>query len=256
MYYSFKELLSKETKLVGGTVSTAAYDMAESVAFLGADFAVIEGEHGLLNNRDIVRLLRAFETYKFPKIVSVPEANKYHVEMVLNMGADCVILPCVKSAEDAREVVALTKFAPDGIRSAFPCVRAGRYGGKSAADFFAEANQNICVGFRLGHPGVLKNIEEIAAVPGVDFFDINLYDLSLHMGKGGHIDAELKAYVNDLAAKVHNAGKKLGGFVYNIEDAKDLLKNAYDYVAHGTVDSLVLADLKRNLPYIMEGFWK
>src|SRR5205085_7237377 len=95
---------------------------------------------------------------------------------------------------------------PLGIRGFGPGLAAARWG-MSGTDYAKFANENVLVIVIIEQKQAIDNIEEIAAVPGVDVMFIGANDLSFSLGVGGKLNDPLveEAYVKVLAAgKKHN----------------------------------------------------
>jgi 2-keto-3-deoxy-L-rhamnonate aldolase RhmA len=89
-------------------------------------------------------------------------------------------VPLVRDAKETAAIVKATRFPSSGTRSFGP-VRAGRYG-LDNEDYFRRANDQVVVVLILETLEALDNLEEIAAVDGVDALYVGPYDLSLSLG--------------------------------------------------------------------------
>jgi 4-hydroxy-2-oxoheptanedioate aldolase len=96
----------------------------------------------------------------------------------LDLGAYCIIVPLVNTAEDAARAVAACRYPPVGIRSSGP-VRAVHYGG---ADYLAKANDEIVIMAMIETKEGLANLDAICATPGLDAVYIGPSDLAFALG--------------------------------------------------------------------------
>src|SRR5207247_2379515 len=102
------------------------------------------------------------------------------IQRALDMGAMGIVVPMVKSVAEAQQVVAATRFPPQGTRSFGP-LRAGRYTFDSQ-DYFERANDNILTVLILETKEAVDSLDALAALPGVDGLYVGEYDLSLSLG--------------------------------------------------------------------------
>jgi 4-hydroxy-2-oxoheptanedioate aldolase len=91
-----------------------------------------------------------------------------------------IVVPMVKTASEARQIVAATRYPPQGARS-FGGLRASHYTFDNE-DYFNRANNEILVMLILETREGVDNLEEIIAVPGVDVIFLGTMDLCLALG--------------------------------------------------------------------------
>jgi 4-hydroxy-2-oxoheptanedioate aldolase len=91
-----------------------------------------------------------------------------------------VLVPMVKTADEAQVIVDATRYPPQGRRGWGP-LRASQYTVDNE-DYFYQANDNILVFLLIETREAVENLEAIAAVPGVDVLYIGMWDLCLSMG--------------------------------------------------------------------------
>lgn len=156
--------------------------VAELLASAGMDWLIIETEHNAVDASDVERMLRAIDaagTGTVP-IVRVPSQDPVPIQKALDIGAQGVLVPMIKTAEEARAVVAATRYPPEGSRGFGP-LRGSRYTFDSR-DYFDRANENMLVGFVLETREAVDNLEEVCSVDGVDLLYLGFADLSLSLG--------------------------------------------------------------------------
>lgn len=142
------------------------------------DWIWIDAQHGQLGYQDTVAMVRACNLIDRPAFVRVPWLEPGHIGLVLDMGADGVIVPCVDTPEMARAAVRVAKFPPVGGRS---------YGGRRAIDrqgrnYSNTANQDVLLVVQIESPEAIDNVDAIAATDGVDALFLGTDDIILHRG--------------------------------------------------------------------------
>jgi 2-keto-3-deoxy-L-rhamnonate aldolase RhmA len=153
---------------------------AEQMARIGFDYIVIETEHNGLDMAEVQHMLMAINGSDAIPIVRIPNSDQVFIQRSLDIGALGILVPLLRSAEQARTVVQATRYPPEGDRGFGP-LRASHYT-LDYPDYLARANDNILVSFLLETREAMENLEEIIAVPGVDALYLGLWDLYLNHG--------------------------------------------------------------------------
>jgi 2-keto-3-deoxy-L-rhamnonate aldolase RhmA len=184
--------------------------VAELLAYAGFDWLVIETEHSALDAADVQHMLMAMSGTNAVPIVRVQSSNQVFIQRALDIGAMGIVVPLVKSVEEARQVVAATRFPPHGTRSFGP-LRAGHFTFDSQ-DYFERANDNILTILILETRGAVDSLDEIAALPGIDGLYVGEYDLSLSLELNPmHLPLpEIDAVIERLLALTRQTGMAAG----------------------------------------------
>lgn len=160
-----RKLAAGETAL-GFWVSLESPTITEIAATLGLDWVLIDAEHGQLDYKEIIEHTRAARNSQTAVLVRITEIQPGIIKRVLDLGADGIMVPQVNTAEEAALAVRLAKYPPQGIRG-LGGERATRWG-ITKASYLAAANRETMVIPMMETPESARNIEAIAAVPGVD----------------------------------------------------------------------------------------
>jgi staphyloferrin B biosynthesis citrate synthase len=176
--YLKKRLQANET-VYGVFCSTPAALSVEIIAAAGYDFVVIDLEHTLIDARQLAAMLLAARASGITALVRV--ASAYQALQVLDAGAEGVVFPRVASAQVAREAVRACHFAPLGERGLNATCHS-RYGRDDLAEFTNGANECTLVVAMIEDSEGLSNVEEIAAVEGIDVLLEGAADLSQSFG--------------------------------------------------------------------------
>ena len=132
---------------VGCFLGMGSPNVAEQMAHSGFDFIVIEMEHNGLDMAEVQHMLMAINGTDTIPIVRIPSSDQVFIQRSLDIGALGIIVPLLRSADQAREVVRATRYPPDGIRGFGP-LRASHYT-LDYPDYLGRANDNILVSFLL-----------------------------------------------------------------------------------------------------------
>lgn len=210
----------KERPLIGCFVTFALPDIAEYTAALGFDFLLIDNEHGVMEQSVLADMVRASQCADVPAVIRCTEKSYDHIQKALDFGANGVQLPLVNTAEDAKKVVNLATFPPEGKRGVAFLPRAASYGlleDKKAYLKQANATKLICC--QVETKEALDHLDEILAVDGIDVYFIGPGDLSTSLGMNT-TDPQFLEIVEKTIKKITAAGRIAGYYVGNAEAAK------------------------------------
>ena len=90
---------------------------AEVAAMAGADYVVVDQQHGAVDPTAMVAMLQAIRLGGAAALVRVARNDPWIIGNALDLGALGVIVPMVESAEQAAEAVAACRYATQGVRS-------------------------------------------------------------------------------------------------------------------------------------------
>lgn len=168
-------------ELDGLLLPLPAPPLVELGGHLGYDFIVLDAEHGPGDATMLHHHIAAAHAVETAALVRVHGSELATIPRLLDMGADGVMLPDVRTAQDAASAVALTRFAPHGIRGFATGNTAGRWG---LADPVSHALSAPLVVAMIEHPDGIAAVGEIAHVPGIDGIFVGRADLAIAMGVG------------------------------------------------------------------------
>jgi 4-hydroxy-2-oxoheptanedioate aldolase len=153
------------------------------------------------------------------------------IKRYLDIGAQSLLLPYVQSAEEAKNAVRFTRYPRDGVRGVAGSTRAAGYG--RTRDYMRRAHEEICVLVQAETRQALKNLEEIAAVEGVDGVFIGPNDLAADLGYLGNWQhPEVWKAMEDAAKRIRRAGKA-PGILVGESDGRRCLDAGFVFVAVG-----------------------
>ncbi|MGE4063755.1 MAG: HpcH/HpaI aldolase/citrate lyase family protein [Rhodospirillaceae bacterium] len=207
---------------------------AEICAGAGYDWLMFDGEHAPNTLQTLLAQLQAVAAYPVEAVVR-PAANApVLIKQLLDMGFRSLLVPMIDTAEQAKQLVAATRFPPRGIRGvASATSRASGFGADAA--YLADAHHHLCVIPQIESRTALDEIEAIASIEGIDALFIGPGDLagSLgHLGDPGH--ADVQAAIADAFRRIASAGKPAGIFARTAEQARAAFAAGASFVSVGT----------------------
>src|SRR5471032_1325661 len=190
-----------------GWLSVSHGFTAEVMARQGFDALCIDLQHGTAEMGDVLPMLQAISQTDTVPVVRVAWNEPATIMKALDLGAMCIIVPLVNTAEEAALAVAACRYPPVGMRSSGP-VRAVHYGG---ADYQATASGEIIIMAMIETKEGLANLDAICATPGLDAVYIGPADLSFALGmapRADNPDPIHMATCDKILAAAHKAGIK------------------------------------------------
>lgn len=214
-----KELFQKiESKnvVIGSHVTCNDPLLTEIIGNAGFDYLWIDTEHTYIEKTTLISHLLAARACRIPAFVRIPWNDQVLAKPILDMGADGIIFPMIKTPEDAQYAVKSCTYPPDGFRGYGPR-RATQFGKWSTSDYVNNKYGNVVKLIQIETKEAVKNIDEIANTPGVDIIVIGPMDLSGAYGKLGQTqDEEIRKIYRYVAERGRAAGKpvlvSVGGY--------------------------------------------
>lgn len=209
----------------------AEYELA---SLMGFDGLWLDMEHSKVGMETAEGLMRAARVGTTDVMVRVAKGEFLRLGRALEAGAQGILYPRCDNAEEAKQVVAWSKFHPLGHRGADGANADMPYCTMALDQYVKEANEQTFVGVQIEDPNALKNADAMAAVPGVDFLFFGPGDFSIFAG----IPAQWTNPIIDNAIKTVAAATKKAGIhwgmpAFNAEWAKKLLDLGARILSHG-----------------------
>lgn len=206
---SFKAALKAGERQIGLWITIPDSGAVEMLAACGYDWLMIDTEHSALDAAGTLPLLQAAAAYPVSTGVRPGWNDPVEIKRVLDCGAQTLLVPYVQTAEEARAAVRAVRYPPAGIRGVAGATRASRYG--MVPDYNARAEEELCLLVQAETVATLDNLEEIAAVDGVDGIFVGPADLAASMGYPGQTaHPEVRAAVLDAIRRITASGKPAG----------------------------------------------
>ena len=251
----FKKAMAEKRAQIGLWVGLADGYAAEILAGTGYDWLLVDGEHAPNDVRSVLAQLQGISSAwsALPEgatrpqpIVRVPVGDTTLLKQYLDIGAQTLLVPMVDTAEQAARMVQGMRYPPEGIRGMGSALaRASRW--QAYPDYLHEANAQTCLLVQAETVEAMRNLDAIAATPGVDGVFIGPADLSASMGFVGQPNhPEVQAVIADAIARILKAGKAPGILSTTEEQARKWLAAGALFVAVG-VDTIVLAAAAKQL---------
>jgi len=227
--------------------------MTELLCGSGYDFVVIDAEHGALDIESIQANIMATAASDAVAIIRVPGNDETFIKRVLDAGAGGVLVPQVRSAEDARKAVAACLYPPEGIRGFGP-KRPANYE-RNYAEVAETANQHIVAWVQIENMGAVDEIEEIVRIPHLAGVLIGPNDLAAALGlifQKQH--PRVLAAIDKVKAAARQAGLPLGmAGLSDPESAVHWLQSGFQFATLGNINGMLMRASRNFVASVREG---
>ncbi|KAJ5732092.1 hypothetical protein N7493_003573 [Penicillium malachiteum] len=207
--------------------------MAQIVSLTGLDGIIVDAEHGHIGDDAMHNSVAAISSLGVSPVIRIRGPAHDIIKRALDTGAHGIMVPQINSAEEARQVVASSKFPPQGVRgqgSAFPAIGHGL----TTPEYMKSANETIITMLQIETKAGVDNVEEIAAIPGVDLLFIGPNDLAQSLlgytpARGD--EPEFVAAIDKIIAAAKKHAKWCGRMTNDGAASKEGKAKSYDMVA-------------------------
>ena len=235
----FKKQLREGKPKMGLFLNSHSPTVAEQLAHSGYDWLLVDTQHGPMGNLELSAMLAGIANGGAKSMVRV---QGYHdrggIQQALDMGADGVLVPYINSADEARQAVSCARYPTAGTRSVyFPQRSMNRAG---LLGYAGAANDNVILALQVETDSCITNIDEIAAVAGVDLLFLGQNDLCMSMGlyeKYKFPDMYTSPELGAATDKLRRAAKRnnviLGLFLFGTARVGEFLEKGFPFISVG-----------------------
>jgi 4-hydroxy-2-oxoheptanedioate aldolase len=192
--------------VVGTFVKVDATEVIDIVAGAGFDFAIVDLEHSQLSEHAARRLIRHAAAVGFPCVVRVASAERGAINRLLEAGAAGIQLSSVRSVRHVRELVAATRYPPQGERSISLAHPSAGYGAMPLREALATPAPLL-----VGQVETAQTDDPLDAVlaAGLDVAFVGVTDLTAELDMD---QAAVDARVKEIEEAARSAGVAFGSF--------------------------------------------
>ena len=206
----------------------------------GAEYVLFDMEHTGLGFETLKNQFALCRGLGIVPMVRVPRGEYPFIARALDVGAFGVMVPMVGTAEEARHIVACTRYPPLGRRGAAFGFPHDDYQGGDVTEKIAALHERTMVIPQIETAEGLANVEAIAAVPGVDALWLGQMDMSNFLGIPGQFKHPKFLGAVDRIVAACEAHRKTAAILAMDDDwARDYGATGFRLFAYG-VDSLML----------------
>jgi 4-hydroxy-2-oxoheptanedioate aldolase len=235
----FKKELQEGIPKIGLFLNSHSPTVAEQLAHSGYDWLLVDSQHGPMGYEKLSAMLSGISNGGVKSLVRVGGySDRPGIQQSLDLGADGVLVPYINTAEEARAAVSCTKYPTAGTRSVYFPQRSMNKDG--LLGYAGGANKNLIVALQVETADCIKNIDEIAAVPGVDILFLGQNDLCMSMGlyekyefPHMYTSPELGAATDKLVTAARKNKITLGLFLFGTSRVGEFLEKGFPFISLG-----------------------
>jgi len=219
--------------------------IAEIFARAGFDWVCVDLEHGAIDLETMTNIFRTLDAFDCVPVVRLPLNDPVWIHRSLDAGARGMIIPMVKTADEAEAAIREAKYPPRGARG-YGYSRANMHG-MDFTQYIASANDEIAMVSRSSTMDAIANLNGIIQTPGVDGLFIGPLDLSGSMGITGQLDHPQMVQALDCYRHACSDSKVSAGMHIvrpNPENIRAAIDQGYTLIALG-LDNVFLDDASR-----------
>lgn len=233
-----RELRDGSTKL-GLFLNSHSPTVAEQLAHSGYDWLLVDTQHGPMGTECLSGMLAGISNGGATSMVRVGcYSDRPGIQQSLDMGADGVLVPYINNADEARAAASCCRYPTAGTRSVYFPQRSMNKGG--LLGYAGAANDNVIVALQVETADCIRNIDEIAAVPGVDMLFLGQNDLCMSMGlyekykfPDMYTSPELAEATNKLIAAARRHDIILGVFLFGTSRVAEFAEKGFRFISVG-----------------------
>ena len=241
----------KKDVLAGKTVAGAMIfeffspGMSAILANAGCRFVLYDMEHTGLGFETLKWLFSSCRGSGLEPMVRVPRGEYTWLARALDLGARGVMIPMVESQAQAQSIVQACRYPPIGRRGAAFGFAQCDYLGGDVGEKIRRYNERTMVIAQIETERGLEQVEEIAAVDGIDVLWVGHFDLSNFMGIPGQFDdPRFDAAMRKVAEVARRHGKAAGFMATDAAWIARAREMGYTMIAGGTDTGLLELALK------------
>jgi 4-hydroxy-2-oxoheptanedioate aldolase len=207
--------------------------VVELAGIAGFDCVWTDQEHVANDLGQIERQILAAKAYQIDIIVRVPRGSYSSLVWPLELDAGGIMVPHIMSLADARQVVNQTRFHPLGRRPVDGGNADGGFCAVPFLDYLEQANRQRLLIVQIEDPEPLAELDEIAALPGLDMLFFGPGDFSQAIGHPGVWDHPELVRARRLVAEAAVRHGKFAGTVGSPALMEELTSLGYRFINLG-----------------------
>lgn len=235
----FKKQLRDGIPKMGLFVNSHSPTVAEQLAHSGYDWLLVDTQHGPMGHETLSGMLAGISNGGAISMVRVAGCHdRAGIQQALDMGSNGVLVPYINTVEEARQAVSCCRYPMAGTRSVYFPQRS--MNAKGLLGYAGAANDNVICALQVETADCIKNIDEIAAVPGVDMLFLGQNDLCMSMGlyekykfPEMYTSPELADATNRLIAAARKNNIILGIFLFGTSRVGEFLEKGFPFISVG-----------------------
>jgi 4-hydroxy-2-oxoheptanedioate aldolase len=201
-----RERLGAGERAIGTIVTLPSDEVVDVFAGVGFDFIMVDLEHSQIAEGDALRLIRHAFALGLPAVARIAAVDRRLVNRLLEAGAQGIQLSTIVRAEQVRDLVACSRYAPDGRRSVSLSHPVAGYGAVPLAEAVARPPALM-----IGQIETAATEDPVADIlrAGLDVLFVGTVDMTVDLGFD---QARLAARIAEIREVADEAGIPFGAY--------------------------------------------
>jgi 4-hydroxy-2-oxoheptanedioate aldolase len=215
--------------------------LAEVIGRIGFDVIWFDMEHRAFSFDKLDALSLACRATGIDLMVRVRKTGYESPMRAREFGANGIMVPHIRSADEARQWVDWVRFPPLGRRGFDGAGADADYGLADAREYLREVNDRVFLALQIEDREAVECVDAIAAVPGVDLLFVGPGDLGISLGVPFDLGHPLmQNAIHRVAEATRNAGNHWGLATGSFETAQAAIDAGAKLVVAGNDHTILL----------------
>ena len=218
---SLAERLARKEFLIGTFIQDIRSPFViQLAAGAGLDFVILDGEHGAWSEESLANMIKMARALHVLPLVRVLAPEYIHICPRLDAGAQGLVIPRIRQADEVRQAVSLARYPPEGVRGAVSLKGQSDYTPIDLADFTRHHNRTPIIIPQIENREAVEDLDHILGVEGVAAVFIGPSDLSVSYGlPGKRYDPNIVKVMDAVLEKTKERDVPCAILAPNIQDA-------------------------------------
>jgi len=225
--HQFRQKLRNRDLLFGTFLKIPSRYVTEVLAQSSLDCLCIDTEHSPFDRSDIDNAIFACQHYAMPSIVRVQTLQSHHILNAFDCGASAVLVPHIKSAEDAQKVVDYSIYGRE--RGYAGSTRFANYGGYPLTENLKRNASDNAIIVQIEDVEAVDNIDTICQVERIDAIFIGSMDLTVAYGATKPSDAVVVDAMNTIIKTANRHNMPIGIFIADLKLIPTLIEQQVSF---------------------------
>jgi 2-keto-3-deoxy-L-rhamnonate aldolase RhmA len=197
------------------------------------DYIILDTEHNDYNLETLSNCCLAARYEEMALYVRIPDKLYHLMAQVLDIGAEGLILPQVRTEEEVKRIINATKYAPMGKRGVSIPETITLFRNYEQGEYTEWANREMMNIVQIESEEGVNNAEKIISAKGVDAIMIGPADMSQDMGIPGQIDhPRMQEAFREIIKQCNKYGVAPGVHLANMEYVEKWVKEGMRFVTY------------------------
>jgi len=246
MNYEIKKRMQNGDTVFGTWCMLPSSFVVDVIARTGLDFVVLDMEHGSLSWETAENMVRAAQLHHCQPIIRVGDDHENTILHALETGCKALMVPHVSTQESALNIVKSALYAPKGVRGLSPYTRCHNYTHLNFERSLLDHANETLIGVLVEGSEGIENLQEIAAVDGIDLIYLGMYDISQSVGLPGQLEhPKVMDQLYKCLSVIINSGKFAGTFSRDLDACKEFREMGFNFIAY-VADSFAITRFYHN----------